>query len=610
MTYAFVVLIAIASITLKGTRALQPDIRADTNRDGMVDVEGTSDLHDKNSWIDSRGALFLPNIGDTLSRCHTFDRTGASLTNRELAMCNDAAGDSLFAPEYLAPIRILPMPTATENATGSVTVLPREHENRVRLFVKEPDWRYITREYSFNSSQLRSGIELGIDSRQLVTDTRLWDGTVRVQVSVTDGDATDNDEVVFRLAPVLLHHHLQSVEELVVTAPTELDPPQYDFVDELDEVRETIGLQNPLLLINGTSRGFWISDEGAGVVDYNDIGAQDFLEPAYSSIPGADGPIFIRIMLRSPQSTRPAGRQIFEALRGKGVGGFQSEDGLGWEEINSYGNVETTPPYTAPSGKRFPAGRNVLGTVRGHVPIIAGFLRAQRVQDPLFVNMDWTLAGHTDETVSFIPFNNEKGWTVAVPDTSLGLKVLRDAASAGLGSVDAFSKPNISVFFSNDNMTIEQVLADPRFLQTQEYAQKFVMANVAVFQSEIGIPDDEVVRVPSLYFGVEGESDPFYYRSEGLAPRVPPPPPGELHLVAFYPAAVNGVVIGRDFIAPRIWGPVVNGTDIFQEAVLTAYQRAGLTVHFVNTIETIHSQGGEVHCATNTIRDAAHAWWE
>ncbi|KAG7072687.1 Arginine deiminase type-3 [Colletotrichum scovillei] len=65
---------------------------------------------------------------------------------------------------------------------------------------------------------------------------------------------------------------------------------------------------------------------------------------------------------RSAQSTRTGGRQVFEQLRGKGVGGFQPKEGhRGFRhlEINSFENLETVPPYSSKSGIRYPVGRMI-----------------------------------------------------------------------------------------------------------------------------------------------------------------------------------------------------------------------------------------------------------
>ena len=63
-------------------------------------------------------------------------------------------------------------------------------------------------------------------------------------------------------------------------------------------------------------------------------------------------------------------------------------------------------------------------------------------------------------------------------------------------------------------------------------------------------------------------------------------------------------------LAPRQWGPVVNGKDIFTQAVTATYRRVGLKVSYIDDYYTYHLGMGEVHCGTNTLRDASAAWWQ
>ncbi|MCZ0990977.1 protein-arginine deiminase family protein [Streptomyces diastatochromogenes] len=80
---------------------------------------------------------------------------------------------------------------------------------------------------------------------------------------------------------------------------------------------------------------------------------------------------------------------------------------------------------------------------------------------------------------------------------------------------------------------------------------------------------------------------------------------------AYVPGAVNGVLLGRDrYLAPRQWGPVIGGKDIFTEAVTATYRQAGLKVSYIDDYYTYHLGMGEVHCGTNTLRDASAAWWQ
>lgn len=223
-------------------------------------------------------------------------------------------------------------------------------------------------------------------------------GTVPVSVvfKVTDRNQTAIDNVALQIAPVLTHNHLQRVETVVSTSGNDSEPVQANFIRQIDEARVKAGVMKPLLLF----------------IQSDDIWAQDFLEPAYASMPGPNGLIAIRVMLRSAQSTRTGGRQIFEQLRGPGVGGFQppigTGDGFGHREINSFGNLETIPPYTSKSGVKYPAGRIIMGKHFDRLPAksMLDFLQGQRLQAPLILETGWLVIGHVDVFVQFLPYED------------------------------------------------------------------------------------------------------------------------------------------------------------------------------------------------------------
>lgn len=89
------------------------DLRVDTNRDGQVDVTGTTDTAGENGWTVSRGALMLPNIDDDSRRCPATGPKGKPLTNTQLAACNDASDSKVNGTADvadLARVRSVPMP--------------------------------------------------------------------------------------------------------------------------------------------------------------------------------------------------------------------------------------------------------------------------------------------------------------------------------------------------------------------------------------------------------------------------------------------------------------------------------------------------------------------
>ncbi|KXX82207.1 Protein-arginine deiminase type-4 [Madurella mycetomatis] len=576
---------------------LHPRILADTNRDGVVNH---LDDPNKHVWTARRGAIFLPNIGDSIGRCSAVDLTGEPLSNDELWRCHDASGDRLLTASlrYAAPLLTLPMQGVSDDAVGHVYTEPSHTRDRVRIFWDAIDSALVDRQLSFNASSLRRGISLRIDGRELVADSSVWDGSVRVVFEVSDGEHTARDVVALKQAPVLLHHHLQQPEVVLSTAAEAGSVWQAHFLSGLQEAVDEV----PIALFNQST----------------DIWAQDFLEPGYASMPGPTGPISIRVLLRSAQSTRDAGRQVFSQLRGPGAGGFQPGrgSGFGFEEINSGGNIETIPPYTSRSGKRWASGRVIMGTHFGTYPAssMVRFLQSQGAQDPLFLETGWLLVGHVDEMVQFLPSNNTLGFTIAVADTNSAIALLRKAQSSGqdipVVSYTGDATPDETAVFLDPvllhNTTVASLLADESFLATNAYAQRYLDANLATLLRDLPLGEAEVLRVPTLFADV---TYPLPPTPDGLPPRLNVAPPGKRQLKAMLPQALNGLVLGRKYVAPKQWGPVLDGRVIFEEAVKEVYGRAGMEVAWVDDYMSHHVRGGEVHCGTNTLREASE-WWK
>ncbi|RDA95731.1 hypothetical protein CP533_1102 [Ophiocordyceps camponoti-saundersi (nom. inval.)] len=589
---------------------LQPDIRADTNRDGIVDVGPSSDSPSsdslgKSSWTEQRGAIFLPNIGDKTHRCSTHDARGDPLSDDEYASCHDASGNRLLAPEYAAPLRTLPIETSPEGR-GRIYTSPKAATERVRIFaldeISEPNltssWHLVDPEFSISSSILKAGIVLRIDGREPVTDAAVWDGVVTVHFEVTDGSARASDSVVLKMAPVLTHHHLQKVETLMSVA---MNDDNAIFLKQLDEAREAAGIKTPLLLINDTS----------------DLWAQDFMEPAYMSMPGPKGPISLRVMIRSWQSSRRAGRKALEQLRGPSVGVFQPREGtgsgFGERHINSLGNLETIPPYTSREGVRYKAGRIIVGKHFDEMPAkgMLDFFHAQRLQTPLVLETGWLVVGHVDEFVQFIPYENDLGFTIAIADTTSAMHLMQRLEKDGHGKMTAVSYPSDKLTKSDAveatvGVTVSHLARNKTFIDANAYVQKHLDANLEKLLGEIPLASQDVIRVPSLFRSLDYDyEDP----GDGLPLLKRKPPPGEMQVLALNPAAVNGVVVGRHYVSPRLYGPVVDGQDVLAKAVEEAYARAGLGLLYVDDFESHHLSAGDVHCGTNTMRQTDMVWW-
>lgn len=593
---------------------------ADTNRDGLVDIEGDTDILAKTTWTQDRGALFLANIADTNQRC------SSTITNAtpdaDLDKCHDASDDVLRQAKYLAPLRTLPDAGLSAEVTGSVRVAGEGAQDKVRIFVKSGSaWEFVASNYTFTADELRGGLELGIDARD-VRRPDGWDGKANVHFSITDGVETASDEVALRVAPLLTHHHAQQAEKVFATSLSN-NPQQRQFVEDLEAVTADAGLPDVFRLTG------------------QDIWTQDFFEPGYSSIPGPEGPIVLRIMIRSAQRSRSAGRQVFRVLRSEDVGAVQFfADG---DTIDSTGNLETIPPYTH-NGVSYPAGRIIMGAFGDRTPKIFPLLEAQQTQAPLALDTSWLFVGHVDEFLQFLPVDSERGWVLMADDPLAGLEILSRASEAGHGSKPAFSRPSRPSDANQciPHTTIDHELEREDFKTLNEHAAERIQANIDILKQETGITDEEIFRVPALFYVYDPDigSGPCVAKDIGdtATSRVnsvtdnngnPTLPSiitagGGRHssslnarqvvahepVLAHYPGTINGVVLSDSFyLAPNPWGPVVDGEDIFAKAVTATYAQANYNVTYMDDWFSHHIYAGEIHCGSNTWRNTDAPWW-
>jgi protein-arginine deiminase len=608
------------------------DLRADVNRDGRVDTTGSTDTTGEDTWTIGRGAVHLPNIDDDTKRCPVTGPGGAPLSDAKLAACNDASDTKVNGTADaadLARVRSVPMSGLPADAKGSLQVTAGARYTHVFL-KRSGTWVLVTPWTRLTAAELRSGVELGVEATDVIRDTAKWDGRAAVRLTVTSAQGTTSDSVTLRVAPMLTHHHLQNTQEVMVTKILGQGPYsrlQQKFVQELGKEVKNAGLTKPLVTFEA----------------YGDVWAQDFVEPAYVSMTGPGGHRQVmRVMLRSAQPDRDAGRELFEKIRGQDTGVVQVTDNAEPDDwsLNSMGNLETIPPYTH-NGRSFPAGRIIMGERKdsGARPskVMRTLLTSQGLQDPLLLDTSWLGVGHVDEFVQFLPADTPRGWRIGVADPEAGLRLLRDAQRDGHGGTKMFSVPGFNGAPAPKE-TIGQALTSRHLVADNEMAAKRIAANLNVLKRETGVTDEEIVRVPALYtresevmtdsgqdipvprltrmgagsplvdaLGEHGQQK--WLAEDPAASRAAAP--ATVTTSAYVPGAVNGILLGRDrYLAPRQWGPVIAGKDIFTEAVTAAYTRVGMKVSYIDDWYTYHLGMGEVHCGTNTLRDASSAWWQ
>ncbi|MFJ5985752.1 protein-arginine deiminase family protein [Lentzea sp. NPDC092896] len=603
--------VALASVIFTGmpaTAAPGATILADTNRSGTVDW---ADRAGKGKWTSARGAIFLPNLDDDGRRCKVTEedlKDGAIAVDERLAACNDAQDDVLNGPQDaqdFAPLRTMP-----RNAGKDGTVSLGAGEGRyARLWVeRDGTWTSLGESGTLTAAELRKGAKLGLEGRDVIRDRAVWDGTVTVTLK-----AGGTDSVQLRVAPLILQNDLKAPSKVVTSKP--ISPEYSAGYDEF-----AAGLRAAMKAAD-------LPEDALAAIPSDDRWFQDVFEPTTASMPGPGGkPQVMRVLLRSanyrpamelegrpyPPALRPGGRVVFSALRGPDVGVVQQyTDKRGPavdDSLNSTGNYESLPPY-----RGHELGRPLYGSTAERMPDPSfATLIGSQYAEPVVIDTGWLAVGHSDETVHVIPARNARGWTLMVADPRLALDVLRKATKDGHGAAVLFEGTS-----EKEKPTIDQALADPKFVGQNEAAARHVDTQLAVLTRETGLTGRDLVRVPVLFqeFGWQ-EVDELAGRitraqADDLRDRMRSGQAPSTVFVAHTAGIPNGISLGDGvFGAPDPHGPRVDGVDLFRSRAEQALAGTPVEVKWVEDWDFLHWGGGEVHCGTNAFREPTKVdWW-
>lgn len=559
------------------------DLRADVNRNGTIDLADPTEDTGEDAWTQAKGAVFLANIDDDQKSCPTANQSDA-----QLAACNDAADNVVNGAQDLddlARLKTVPWPTAPADASATITV-SAPGASYVRLFKNvggnftlfTPGTSVIT------SAELQAGVELAIEGKDILRDSAVWDGRVKITLQVDAGTGPNgalpdgSDTVEMRMSPVMFRHHL--------------DPATTIYASKLNTTSSNVFRADLL----AATQAAGVSG-GLVEISVGDQWNQDYFETAYQSMPApGGGQKVIHVNFRSANYTssglRSAGKSVYNVLRGVDVAGatvYDPNHSNSMDTLNSFGNLETIPPYTK-GGVAYTLGKVLRGSTPGFYPdkVFDKMITSQGVQGILYIDTAWLLVGHVDETLSFVKAQSPRGWVMLAADSTMAVTMLQQAQQQGYGNTPMFVGKTWSGG-ANAQVTINQVLANTEVMNESAWAAVQIDDQLDTIKQETGLTDAEIIKISGLFEQASGYS------------------------VAYVPGTVNGIYLSNgDFGPPDPHGPVINGQDIFKAQMTTALVPFGVTPRWIEDWDLYHRLDGEVHCGSNTTRAVPSSikWWE
>jgi hypothetical protein len=438
-------------------------------------------------------------------------------------------------------------------------------------------------------------LEMGIEAVNYagLYGGKAFSGDVVLTLTVDDKSSSPpTQKAKVRVAPWMLFNHLDKPEKVyVVDIPGAGRSANSAFVASLTTAASSAGV--PVEQVSGAT---WLGDRWM----------QDIMEFGYSELPGQK-------VLRNVLET-PRGREL--ELMPKTL----VTTALGYikpalvpadsSSLNSGGNLECTPPFTGKAGKVFPFGRIYYCGFRRDRPadrLAPGyeeFLKAQQLQQPIELDAGWLNVGHVDEIISFVPCNAGKGFKLLLSSPRLALEIVTAGQKAGARLLTGrrytgIAAPGAEVS-AVDLLTkgikygTAYVMTGSEFIAHNKACQLKIEAVRSKFVAEMGLDASDIAEVPILYVA-ESLGAGLLGRSDALTTGM-----------------VNMLVLGKSCIAPKPFGPLTKGVDLFEESYRATLAACGLTVTFIDDWETYHLLNGEVHCGTNTLRvpKGKIKWWE
>jgi protein-arginine deiminase len=551
----------------------------DADRDGKVDDKKKDDWKDNNKWEcgkDKKGAIILCN-----------NDNDDNDIGREMDYENDKVDtkDDLLD---IAPLVLKKHPKGKTLPKDWKVVLSVFDESKIRIFDKRtaagvekigPDEG---KEWDIEDLDKKDEIELGMEATQY--PDKNFNGMITLTLALKD--KTDKtvytEEAKVRVAPWIMFNHFDPTKIVYVVDKDK------KFVKQLHSQVKAVGGAS---LEKTTNTDRWM---------------QDVMEIGFSTLPNTKSKSkwHLPVVLRTAADR--SGKGTLEDypennMLGPGFGFTQELDPSGGSSLDSFGNLECTPPFTHKDTKKeYKFGRIYYGEGgtfgRNMYEEVRDFLDAQKVQEPIPIDTDWLIVGHVDEIISFCPMKNApKKFKVLLASPDRAIEILKNLKSKGLGCIKFFKGVNSpNPLFKK--IKIKKILASPTWRKDQKDVQKEIDKAKGILQSELGLEETDFISLPVLF------------REEGG------------RYVASSPGVVNMLVLTKNngkviLCIPKPFGPRVFGKCQFEKAIkadLGPPAATGVKLKFIDDFETYHEQYGEIHCGTNSTRKPPEDrwWWE
>ncbi len=386
-------------------------------------------------------------------------------------------------------------------------------------------------------------------------------GQLTIAARDAGGAVVHTTSIQLQAAPLIMNHHLQPAERVWVVSTT-------GNASMIASMKQFLGTSVTTISGATVDQDVWVQDEFELATTMGD--ANQRVDVTIDSIRDR-GLQNYSATFRAPDSyTQSWGNPTFA------------------NTFDSFGNLEASPPVTV-NGVSYPFGKIYYGHVpnEGLNATLGTFLAKQKVQAPFKLPSNWLCVGHVDEFSTFVPApGSAKGFKLVITDTKSAYTML-----AGLSAAATLPKYGADHGYA----TVGAILADTALKALNDDLQAdYLDPIIATFKTQLGLTEDDIIRLPSLFEHVSGCSG-----------RVAALIPGMANLLL---AKVDGTTTHLFTADPFFRSTTNQATD----PVITAFKNlmpAGMALHFVDDWSVYHLGLGEVHCGTNTKRTPTEKWW-